>query len=181
MKKILLFKMLFLISIILPAPEISGFLQSNFENTLIKVEEERKREEKIHQMTMDVLFTIKFVESNNRYHVQGLSGEYGAYQFTWNTWKLYSYKYFGKLLDITNPKHQDKVAYQKVRDLIESNYTLKEIASIWNSGSPYWRDKVGINKHGVYYNVERYVKNFEYVYFDKVEDSTNTTTQIQLT
>lgn len=176
MKKILIFTILILVVTGSKAPIITGFLAENSYNVMVEVEDERREEQKVHEMTLRVLTVIRQIESNDRYHVRGLSGEYGAYQFMPGTWRMYSRKYFGEVLDVTDPEHQDKVAYYKVRDLIEYGYGLKEIASIWNSGSPRWQGKIGVNSHNVAYNVPQYVNNFEYIYFNNVVDAPLTTT-----
>jgi hypothetical protein len=107
--------------------------------------------------------TFKHIESNNNYQAIGASGEYGAYQFMPTTWDYWSLKYYNRLLKPL-PSHQDSVAIKRIRDWIEDGLTPQEIASYWNSGSPYWQNKIGVNSHGVYYNVPSYVNKFTRTY-----------------
>ena len=123
--------------------------------------EQIKQENLINKKVTEILYTLRQVESHNRYYVEGLSGEYGAYQFMPLTWRHYSIKYFDEVLDITCKNNQDKVAHAKVKDLVEQGYSHKEIASIWNSGSPEWSGKIGTNSSGVEYNVPNYVREFD--------------------
>lgn len=106
------------------------------------------------------LSTLKTIESNGDYMAKGGSGEFGAYQFTQCTWNLCCMRYFKQEFDITIPSNQDKVAYARVFHLIEQGFTVKEVASIWNCGSPTWKGKTGINKYSIPYNVPVYVDRF---------------------
>lgn len=104
-----------------------------------------------------LLHAFKIAESNGNYRAVGLSGEYGAYQFLPDTWKMYCRKTIGQNLDILIPANQDKIARHKVLQLIQAGYTDEEIASIWNCGSSRYKNRVGINKYGVKYDVPAYV------------------------
>lgn len=109
----------------------------------------------------NLLQAIRMVESGGNYKAIGLSGEYGAYQWMPESFAQFSYRYFGELLDITLPENQDKVARKKVESLIDEGYTDVQIAAVWNSGSPVgWETKQGRNKHGVRYDVPKYVNKF---------------------
>jgi hypothetical protein len=105
---------------------------------------------------------IKYVESRGNYSVYGGSGEYGAYQIMPKTWLMWSKQTHNKILKMT-PANQDSVVIRKIRYWTK-HYSYREIASIWNSGSPRWMGKIGINKHGVKYNVPEYVKKVDRVY-----------------
>ena len=112
-------------------------------------------------MVYDILKTFRQIESSNNYHARGLSGEYGAYQFTRASWEDWCVKTIGYILDIRDPEHQDIIAEQKVRCLLYYNgYTLDQIASFWNCGSPEYKGKIGKNKNGIKYNVPGYVRKF---------------------
>jgi len=111
-----------------------------------------------------ILKTIKWIETNNNYTLTGKSGEYGAYQFTKNTWDHYCNLFFDKNLDIKIKENQDKIALLKVTSLVNKGYSNKQIASIWNSGSANWNNKIGINKKGVCYNTPYYVSKFDKTY-----------------
>lgn len=117
-----------------------------------------------------ILSTFRWVETGTNkgnYKAQGGSKEFGAYQFTPATWKALCLKYFGELLDINIPNNQDRVAQARIHHLIEQNFTIKQIASIWNCGSPNYENKTGVNKYGIKYDVPKYVSNF-ITCFDKI-------------
>lgn len=103
-----------------------------------------------------LLESIKLVESGGNYTLKGESGEIGAYQFTNSTYRMYSYLYFKELLPMT-PENQDKIAKKKIENLIKAGFTNSEIYSIWNCGKPDWKGRIGVNRHGVKYNVPYYV------------------------
>lgn len=101
---------------------------------------------------------IKIEESGRDYFSRGDSKEYGAYQFLNSTWIFYCIKFYGKVLEPT-PENQNKVAKDKLKYLIiEKGYSDAQIISFWNSGSPIWKGKVGVNSLGVGYNVPKHVK-----------------------
>lgn len=78
-------------------------------------------------------------------------------QFLPSTWRLFSQDVYGEVKEQT-PKRERYVAYKMIEKWLEQGYTAYQIAAIWNSGSPdNWQTKVGINKHGVAYNVPEYV------------------------
>lgn len=90
---------------------------------------------------------------------KGKSGEFGAYQYTPDTWKKDSIQFLGKEIPLASADKltQNEVAYKKLKHLKDQGYNVGQIASIWNSGSPDWQGKVGTNKYGVRYNVPQYV------------------------
>lgn len=97
--------------------------------------------------------------SKDPYSLKGASGEHGAYQFMPETWDKWSQQYLGK--GMSHPmtvENQNKVAYNKVKDLKDQGYNPAQIASIWNSGHPDWEGRVGVNKFGVHYDTPSYVK-----------------------
>lgn len=139
------------------APVLDREYRNNRFEQIVKVIEEKIAFNK----RVDLLLqTIKIVESGGDYTVKGKSSEYGAYQFTSATYKMYSYLYFKELLPMT-PENQDKIARKKIENLVKTGFTDSEIASFWNSGSPKWEGKIGINKYGVKYNVPKYVEKFD--------------------
>lgn len=109
-----------------------------------------------------LMYAIREVESGNNYEMRGSSTEYGAYQFTRATWRMYSYLYFDRLLPMTK-EYQDSVAYLKVKNLVYAGFSDLEIASIWNCGKPDWRGRKGVNRHGVRYDVPNHVRKIERV------------------
>ena len=123
--------------------------------------EKHQAEKARYQRVENILSTIRILESANDYSAEGGSGEYGAYQFKFSTFDKFSREYFGELLDIKIPENQDMVARKKVEALIDAGFSDTDIAAIWNSGSHLgWQNKAGVNKHGVRYNVPRYVEKF---------------------
>lgn len=100
---------------------------------------------------------IRKVESNDNFQAKGKSGEYGAYQFTEPTWKKYASETLGNPNAELTPENQNKVAYTKIKQWKDQGYKPDQIASMWNSGKPEYQGKVGVNSHGVSYDVPGYV------------------------
>ncbi len=100
---------------------------------------------------------ILYLETKGNYHLPGLSGEYGGYQFLPDTWKYYCRVLVGKQLDITIPENQDLIARLKIKGLINAGYTDEQIAAIWNCGYSNYENRKGVNKYGVPYDVPEYV------------------------
>lgn len=102
---------------------------------------------------------IRQHESQGNFQAVGKSNEYGAYQYTPETWAGDSQKYLGQPIPLqaATPEQQNEVAYKKIKELKDQGYNVGQIASIWNSGSPEWQGKVGINQYGVQYDVPKYV------------------------
>lgn len=111
---------------------------------------------------------------------KGASGEYGAYQYTDATWNADAKKYLGTAVPLTSAtkEQQNEVAYKKLSDLKAAGNNVGQIASIWNSGSPKWEGKVGVNKSGVKYDVPQYVDSVAKAYqsFKAGQDPTNSPT-----
>jgi len=119
----------------------------------------------------NILHVIKIIESKGNYKAKGKSGEYGAYQFTSKTWNAYCTKYFKKYL-LPSPENQDLIAFLKVGELVDKGYSLAEIASIWNSGSPQWKNRIGVNQYGVKYNVPKYVSKVVNLFTEEFSNDT---------
>lgn len=115
----------------------------------------------------DIMNAIRQVESGGNYEARGGSGEYGAYQFMPETWQSWSSQYANEVLQMSvaelemTQENQDAVAGWKIKKLVDQGYNPQEIASIWNSGKPEWKGKIGTNKYGVKYNVPAYVSKIE--------------------
>lgn len=78
-------------------------------------------------------------------------------QFLPSTWRLFSKQVYGEVREMT-PVRERYVAYKMIEGWLEDGYNAKQIAAIWNSGSPHnWENKRGVNKHGVAYDVPHYV------------------------
>jgi DNA-binding NarL/FixJ family response regulator len=97
---------------------------------------------------------IKTVESGGNYNAKGASGESGAYQFMPSTWKSWAGKYLGNANAPMTKINQDKVATSRISELLKQGYDSKEIALIWNGGSP--TVKKGVNSYGVKYDTGAY-------------------------
>lgn len=105
---------------------------------------------------------IRSVETRGQkdpYTAKGASGEFGAYQYTTGTWAADAKSFLGKEVPLASAtrEQQNEVAYKKLLSLKQQGYNPGQIASIWNSGSPEWEGKVGVNKYGVKYDVPKYV------------------------
>lgn len=82
------------------------------------------------------------------YKAYGSSGEYGRYQFMPNTWKEWAAESgVNTPLQQATIEEQNKVAYNKVKNLKAQGYSPAEIASIWNSGDP--KSYTGYRSDGV--------------------------------
>lgn len=137
----------------------TAFIEQAWE---VKVEEMREVQRALEHdlLVRSIMSAIREIESGGDYHAVGGSGEYGAYQFMPSTWHLYCIAHFGRVLNIRSEEDQDAVAYAKISSLLMKEHTPEQVASIWNSGRPDWRGRVGVNRYGIAYNVPRYVKKF---------------------
>jgi hypothetical protein len=111
------------------------------------------------QGVIKLMQALREHESGGNYEAKGASGEYGAFQFMPATWKNLSKKYLGQENAEMTKANQNQVAYKYIFDLKNQGYTPAQVASIWNSGSPDWEGKVGVNKAGVKYDTPSYVRN----------------------
>lgn len=109
---------------------------------------------------------IKQHESGGKYDIKGASQEYGAYQWTPDTWKSHAKAVLGdENADITNPTLQNKVAYSVIEKDLKSGLSPAEVSAKWNSGQPKgWENKRGVNKFGVKYDVPAYVNSVGQLY-----------------
>lgn len=112
-----------------------------------------------------ILKTIRIIESNGNYFIRGKCGEIGAYQIMPSTWNLWSYEFYGRILDYSK-ENQDSLAFKKIEQLIEKGFNIREIAFIWNSGTTSPSRLKGINKYGIYFDVINYVQKFEKTYYE---------------
>lgn len=100
---------------------------------------------------------IRDTETGNR-PVSGASGEFGRYQFMPGTWHAGASQYLGDANAPQTLENENKVAYEKIKHWKDQGYNPGQIASLWNSGSPNFEGKVGVNKMGVKYDVPGYVQ-----------------------
>lgn len=120
------------------------------------------------KLVNNILTAMRLIESGNDYNRKEAGGgpSFGAYQFlpeTWDYWsKKYSMETWGVPVKLPmSQENQDAVAGWKVRNLLDEGRTPEQIASIWNSGSPNWQGKRGVNKYGIAYDVPRHVSKFK--------------------
>lgn len=102
---------------------------------------------------------IMKVESGGR-QVSGASGEFGAFQFMPETWKIVSRQMTGQVLPQT-PENEYRVAVAKVQDLLNKGYNAEQIALVWNTSlggaeKPFVRR--GVNSKGVAYDSGAYAR-----------------------
>lgn len=122
-----------------------------------------------------IAYTLRELEGGHKYFkdgkpLPGASGEQGVYQFMPSTWNRLCKKFFNEILEKTKD-NQDMVAYMYLESLLDKKYTIKQIASIWNSGNPN-SNAEGINKYGVPYSVPKYKAKFMAIY-NKVKKDIN--------
>jgi hypothetical protein len=120
--------------------------------------EKIKREIVKYRKIFFISQTIATMEGGSNYDTVGSSGEHGKYQFMSGTWKRECMSFFGVILEKT-PENQDLIAFKYIKSLIDKRYSIRQIASIWNSGRPNSTAE-GINKWGVPYSVPKYVNKF---------------------
>jgi hypothetical protein len=148
-------KLFLLILIVLP---LFAFAPSNI--TLhIDYSYYKKLEEKRNHINT-IIKTFSHQESRGNYNAIGGSGDKGKYQILPATWRGWCKMYFGKQLEMS-PENQEKMIFTVITDWVNQGLTTEQIAAKWNSGSHIgWKNKIGINKYGVPYNVPQYVANF---------------------
>src|ERR1035437_4208307 len=98
-------------------------------------------------------------KSSSAYTTPGASGEYGAYQYTNDTWSGDSQKFLGRNVNLKDatPEEQNQVAYSKIKALLDSGQTQGQVATTWNHGHPtYEGTGIGKNSMGVEYNIPAY-------------------------
>jgi hypothetical protein len=139
---------------------LSTFAINLFAPPLAKVifKENLERPIKLDAQILAFMVCLRFLESSGNYQKSGASGEYGAYQIMPSTWQKYCTELFGRVFEPTE-YNQDMIVYWKLKGL-SAIYNVNEIAAIWNSGKPTWIGRKGVNKFGVKYDVEAYVRNF---------------------
>lgn len=94
----------------------------------------------------------------------GKTGEAKSiFQFTPDTWNLYSKQVFGKEGVPINGNTEAAVVYHKVGDWLDKGFSTEQIASMWNAGEQkpdaYKQNWKGVNqKYGVVYDTPAYAK-----------------------
>lgn len=97
---------------------------------------------------------IKEVESGGDYEAKGGSGENGAYQFMPATWSQWAKTWLGNANAPMTKENQDLVAEKQIQSWIDKGYTPRQIALMWNGGTP--KEKKGVNSFGVAYDSGAY-------------------------
>lgn len=107
-------------------------------------------------------------DSRDPYNQQGKSGEFGAYQFMPDTYRIYAKKYIGDENAQPTIENQNRIAYSFVKEKKDAGYTPAQIASMWNAGEArpdaYKENHVGVNERGVNYDTPGYVKKVSAYY-----------------
>jgi hypothetical protein len=156
MKKMMLI-LLFSTLLILNAacPPSGGEAKSLFDASII---------ERFHQKTYigKLMHVLRIKEGGHNYQAIGQNGEIGVYQFMPNTWNSLCIRLYGKVQEPTKAI-QDTIAYKTLEGHIMKEYTIEQIAAVWNSGDPNSR-RSGINSAGVPYDVGAYVRDFVRVF-----------------
>jgi hypothetical protein len=136
--------------------------QYNYESPFSKEQQKQIEKEKyVHA----IIATFSHQESRGNYFAIGGSGDRGKYQILPSTWKGWCREYFGKQLEMS-PTNQDLMIETVISDWVDKGLTIEQIAAKWNSGSHIgWKNKIGVNKYGVPYNVPQYVINFVKQYY----------------
>lgn len=111
----------------------------------------------LDQQVVNFAKAIRQVETGNR-PVAGASGELPSrYQFMPATWKAEAKRILGDENAPLTLENENKVAYTRIKEWKDKGYRADQVASMWNSGSPDWKGKVGVNSAGVKYDVPSYV------------------------
>lgn len=117
----------------------------------------------------------------------GKTGELKSiFQFEPATWKAFAKEYLGNADAPVTPDNETTVVMKRVGERLDEGYTVKQIASEWNSGdkdaytgkftdgSP----SVGVNeKYGVKFNVPAYantVNNYAKQFYTQMQQTPNT-------
>lgn len=94
----------------------------------------------------------------------GKTGETKSiFQFTPDTWKVYSKQTSGQDNLPMNAQNESQVVYHKVEDWVNQGYNVEQIASMWNAGEQrpdaYKQNWKGTNKkYGVAFDTPAYAK-----------------------
>lgn len=117
--------------------------------------------------------------------VAGKTGEMKSiFQFTPDTWKLYSKQIAGKELPLTS-ENEAFVVNGKVQKWLDDGHTVEEIASMWNAGEQrpdaYKQNWKGINKkYGVAYDTPAYASKVKSYHDSFAKGDTQEVPQLQL-
>lgn len=113
---------------------------------------------------------IREVESGGDYAARGKSREFGAYQYTPDTWNARASKYLGRSvpLEQASKEEQNEVQYKWMKEKKDAGYNIGQIASMHNAGegrpNAYQEGMTGTNSYGVQYDVPGYAKKVAEAY-----------------
>lgn len=130
------------------------------------------------QLDPDVVNLVKAsrqIESGGDFSARGKSGEYGAYQFTPDTWGKDSKKYGVNVpLEQASKEQQNEVQYKRFEAWKKAGYNIGQIASMQNAGEgepdaytgkfSNGQPSAGVNKYGVKFDVPAYSKSLATAY-----------------
>ncbi len=125
-----------------------------------------------NQLDPDVVNLTKAIretESGGNFGARGASGEYGAYQYTPDTWNGVAKKYgINVPLEQASPRQQNEVTYKRLKEWKDAGYNVGQIASMWNAGegrpNAYRENWKGVNDYGVAYDTPAYAKKVATAY-----------------
>jgi len=112
---------------------------------------------------------IRETESQGNWNAKGGSGEWGAYQFTPDTWAKYAQEAgVNAQFGTATPDQQNQVAYTKIKQWKDQGYNPGQIASMWNAGggkpNAYIEGNKGVNAQGVAYDTSEYARKVAEAY-----------------
>lgn len=115
-----------------------------------------------------IVKALAYAENNGKPDLKntqaGKTGETKSiFQFTPDTWKIYSKQILGKDNEPINNENEAVVVHGKVDNWLKQGYTTEQIASMWNAGEQrpdaYKQGVKGVNKkYGVAYDTPGYAK-----------------------
>lgn len=123
-------------------------------------------------MTKAIAYAEHGGKPNLKDPVKGQSGEMASvYQYTPETWVSVAAKYLGDSKAELNLENETKASYLRIKDWLDKGFKPAQIASMWNAGegepdawTGFFRNgntSIGINSHGIKFNVPVYVKRVQ--------------------
>jgi len=134
--------------------------------------------EQLDQQAVALSKAIRSTETSgvrDPWNAKGKSGEWGAYQFTENTWNKLKQKY-GLTGDwgSASQQEQNQAAYRQIKEWKDAGYNVGQVASMWNAGEgepnaytgtfSNGQPSKGKNKYGVDYDVPAYASGVAKAY-----------------
>ncbi len=139
-------------------------------------------QEQLDPTVVNLAKAIRQTESGGNFKAKGKSGEFGAYQYTPDTWNAVAPKYgITSRIEDATPEDQNKVTYHRLKEWKDKGHNVGQIASMWNAGE--WEPDAytgrfgattkthkagdsseGVNSYGVRYSVPKYAKSVAEAY-----------------